>query len=109
MSGACQEADEERECAQSLGEGLADKHNFFLKITAKIKVVEDRSQDLRNDLYENKKSKVDSVEEATSLMASSKTLEEDYNISKVSDKCNKLWKKLIPPGRSYEIEVSKFS
>lgn len=50
MSGAHQEADEEKEFAQSLREGLADKHNLFLEITAKIKVAENKSQDLTKGL-----------------------------------------------------------
>lgn len=33
--------------AQSLREGLGDKHNFFLMITGKIKVVEEKSQEGR--------------------------------------------------------------
>lgn len=37
MPGACQEADEERGCAQSLREGLVDKHKPFLKIIRKNK------------------------------------------------------------------------
>ncbi|KAK9195059.1 hypothetical protein WN943_003176 [Citrus x changshan-huyou] len=48
--------------------------NFqVLHNTCKIKVVEEKSQDQRKDLYENEKSKADLVEEAMSLMESSKT------------------------------------
>lgn len=70
MPGSCQEADEERERAQSLREGLADKHKLFLKITGKIKVVEYKLQDQRKELCGNEKSKADLVEEATSLTVS---------------------------------------
>lgn len=70
MPGACQEADEERERAQSLREGLPDKHKHVLKYTGKIKVLEDKLQDLRKELCGNEKSNADPVEETTSLTVS---------------------------------------
>lgn len=70
MPGASREADEERERAQSLREGLPYKHKHFLKNKGKIKVVEDKLQDLRKELCGNEKSKDDLVEETTSLTVS---------------------------------------
>lgn len=63
---ACQDADEERECAQRFGK----QSLLFLTITGKIKVVGYKSQELGKELYKNEKSIVDLVEEATSLVAS---------------------------------------
>lgn len=89
--------------AQSLREGLGDKHNFFLMITGKIKVVEDKSQDQRKDLYENEKSKADLGEEAMSLMESSKTHFKSLRSPKNAKEMDidTSWE------RSYEIEVTK--
>lgn len=50
MSGVRQEADEEKEFARSSGDGLADEHIFFLEISAKIKVAENKSHDLTKGL-----------------------------------------------------------
>lgn len=58
MPEASREADEERECAQSLREGLPYKHKHFLKNKGKIKVVEDKLQDLRKELWEMRNQKM---------------------------------------------------
>lgn len=72
-------------------------------ITGKIKVVEDKPQDQRKDLYENEKSKADLVEEAMSLMESSKTHFKSLRSPKNAKEMDidTSWE------RSYEIEVTK--